>query len=178
MADGNGTTHGVRMAKASDADLNAAYDLAGFCESVQRGYYPATSSDVDHPLWLDGEDIDHLKHVHKRLVEILNRGSLFRVVGGLATLLSESNAIVDPDADCLELHPRIKEALAPAWTAMDAETLQCAGRYLVSDGTEVREARWQPRLKTWRFPSAAAALATVTHWRPMPTAPSPKEIQG
>ena len=50
----------------------------------------------------------------------------------------------------------------------------CADRYLVADVSNnfVGEARWQPRLLKWKFPSGKMAVGIVpTHWMPMPQAP-------
>ena len=48
-----------------------------------------------------------------------------------------------------------------------------AGTYLVASSftKEVGQARWRPRNKEWKFPSAAQAFA-MTHWAYMPSAPS------
>jgi len=104
------TTFGVRMAKATVTDLDAGFALAGVMESLAKGYYP-TGGEAEAegaPLHFDSDNIEHLQHLHELLLRIERRGSLFRVVGGLATLLSPGNNIVDPDDDCIALHPRFK----------------------------------------------------------------------
>lgn len=106
-------TIGVRMAKASAQDLDAAFALAGILESLGRGYYPAAGEAEcqDVPTHFDSDNMEHLQHLHEKLLDIERNGSLFRVAGGLATLLSEANAIIDPDDDCIALHPRIRAAI-------------------------------------------------------------------
>lgn len=98
---------GVRMAKASDRDIEAALELSNLMDAIGRGYYPASPGDDDAPLNFDSDDIEHLRHLHARIKAIADAGSLFRVVGGLAVLLNPQNAIVDPDADHIALHPRL-----------------------------------------------------------------------
>lgn len=107
-----GKTIGIRMAKATREDLDGAHELAGILESLERGYYPARETDEDPPTFFDHEDVEHLQYLVDRLLAIARKSSLFRVAGGLETLLSDNNAVVDPVADCIELHPRIKSALA------------------------------------------------------------------
>jgi hypothetical protein len=108
------TTIGVKMAKANAADLDGAHELAAILDNLDRGYYPARDGDEDAPTYFDHEDVEHLQHLCDRLLEIARKSSLFRVAGGLATLLSDHNAVVDPAADCIELHPRLTAALADA----------------------------------------------------------------
>jgi hypothetical protein len=48
-----------------------------------------------------------------------------------------------------------------------------AGRYLVASTclNAVREARWQPKLGKWTFPSAQSSFMP-THWMPLPEPPT------
>lgn len=46
-----------------------------------------------------------------------------------------------------------------------------AADYLVSDGTNVRMARWQPKKRTWKFPSAAQVFE-VRFWAAPPLPPT------
>jgi len=108
----SGVTY-VRMAKASTQDIDAAYELARLLEDIQRGYFPADGDDESNKTF-DEDKFDDLSALHERLQRISGKGSLFRVVGGLDTLLNPKNNIVDPDEDCLTLHPLLKAALANA----------------------------------------------------------------
>lgn len=99
-------TFSVRMAKATQQDIDAAFELSSILDALDRGYYPSRETDEDPPTYFDSDDRDHLQYLHERLTDIASRGSLFRVVGGLSTLLAPENAIVDPDDDCIALHPR------------------------------------------------------------------------
>lgn len=98
---------GLQMAKASDQDIEAALELSNLMDAIGRGYYPASPGDHDAPLNFDSDDIEHLRHLYERIRAIADAGCLFRVVGGLAVLLSPQNGIVDPDADHIALHPRL-----------------------------------------------------------------------
>lgn len=101
---------GVRMAKANAKDMEAAFEMAGLLEAMERGFYPAREGDEDAPTHFESDDIRHVQFLLDRLDEIARKGSLFRVVGGLDTLLSPNNAVVDPDDDCIALHPRFTQA--------------------------------------------------------------------
>lgn len=111
MAEGKQITVSVRMAKATDADMDAAYDMANLLSELGKGYYPRRNGDDDAPTFFDSDDREHLEYLHQRILEIEDRGSLFRVVGGMSTLLHAPNQIVDPDSDCIELHPKLRRAL-------------------------------------------------------------------
>lgn len=52
------------------------------------------------------DSIDDLRAVVEKLQEIARRGSLSRVVLGMAVVLDPKNEVFDPAADVLELHPR------------------------------------------------------------------------
>ena len=61
--------------------------------------------------------------VVQHLLAILRKGSVFRVAFGMAVMLDPRNEVVDPDADCLEMHPKFDAA------AKDAErTTVCLRR--------------------------------------------------
>ena len=104
----------VKMARASDDDLNVAYDLLGLLDNIERDYYPAGESDEDAPTFLDIDDPEHLRLVYDRLKEIIDRrgsGALHRVVGGFSTIANPRNALIDLAKDVIELHPRLIAAL-------------------------------------------------------------------
>lgn len=106
---------GMKMARATRADMDAAGEIAGILDNVARGYYPSPidAPDTD-PTFFDANEPDHLRFLFGRLMEAMRSapGGLFRVTGGFHTIMH--NDVVDPDADVLELHPRIVAALAAA----------------------------------------------------------------
>ena len=119
----------LRMAKASLEDIAGGFDLAAILDAIDKGEYPsyfATPEDRDAaeesgiPTFFDADDFDHLQHLHRLLMDLLQRRrgfSLWRVVMGMDTILR--NDILDPDDDCLAIHPkfaaenkRLRDALA------------------------------------------------------------------
>jgi hypothetical protein len=108
----------VRMAKADKSDMEAAYKLSSILESIRNGERPALESDNDEsPAESFNEsDIGHHQHLYKLLQDLVKENPAFfmRIVGGLSTLLHEKNQIVDPNDDCIGLHPRIVGALTEA----------------------------------------------------------------
>lgn len=105
----------MKMALASKEDFEAAYDLLGLLDNIDRGYYPADDQDEDVPTFLDEEDPEHLRVVYDRLKAIIDRcgsGAFHRIIGGFSMVCYEKNQVLDMTSDVVELHPRIKAALA------------------------------------------------------------------
>lgn len=101
-------TYSVRMAKADKDDLEAAYQIMNLLDSMSRGLYP--SSDENSPTFFDSDDWEHLQFLHQRIIEIAeNSGGVSRVVGAAGIILNEQNNLIDPDEDCIELHPSIAQ---------------------------------------------------------------------
>lgn len=116
------TNHTMRMALATEEDLNVAYDLLGLLDHVEYDYYPADEADEDAPTHLDTDDIEHLRLFYNKLKAIINRrgsGALHRVIGGFSTVRYAKNQILDLTKDTVELHPRLVAAL-DATKIMDA----------------------------------------------------------
>ena len=111
------TTYTMKMALATDEDLDVAYDLLGLLDNLEHDYYPADESDEDAPTYIDVDDQQHLRLFYDKLKAIVDRrgsGALHRVVCGFSTVRSEKNQVLDLTKDVVELHPRIKAALAAA----------------------------------------------------------------
>ena len=105
----------MKMAKPTDHDINLALDIARIVEDLEQRYRPAlVFGEEDQELWLDMESIDELQAVVEKIREIAARGSIFRVVLGMAVAIDPKNAVFDPDADTLELHPILLDALRDA----------------------------------------------------------------
>lgn len=101
-------TYSMRMAKADKDDLEAAYQVMNLLDSMSRGHYP--SSDEGTPTFFDSDDWEHLQFLHQRIIEIAeNSGGVSRVVGAAGIILNEQNNLIDPDEDCIELHPSIAQ---------------------------------------------------------------------
>lgn len=107
----------MKMAKASKADLDMAMTLANYCDSISRGHMPdALSKDEESIEWLDSNDLDQYQRLLHGLQELLDQGSIFRVVWGMAVVCDPENACIDPEADTIEHHPiRQKAESALLW---------------------------------------------------------------
>jgi hypothetical protein len=101
----------MKMAKASEADLEAAIKIASALEAIDRGLMPE-GFDAD-----DGEredfDIDSgrdCRNVIRHILDLMDNGSIGRVVWGMAVILDPANEAIDPDASAIEHHPKRLEA--------------------------------------------------------------------
>ncbi len=101
----------MKMAKASKADLEAAIKIASALEAIDRELMPE-GFDAD-----DGEredfDIDSgrdCRNVIRHILDLMDNGSIGRVVWGMAVILDPKNEAIDPDLDYIEHHPKRLEA--------------------------------------------------------------------
>lgn len=107
----------MKVARADRQDLDAAMTLMGLLDTVSSGYYPSDTADAeDDPLFFDTEDPEHLAQLWKRLKACLDAAPGFqgRVIFGAATMMDPRNEVIDPDDDCLSLHPKLKAAMKDA----------------------------------------------------------------
>lgn len=96
----------MKMAKASEADLNMAMTLANYCDAISCGHMPDDlSADPGSIEWLDSQDQDQYERLIEGMRKLLNQGSLFRVVFGMAVVCDPANQCIDPDSDVIEHHP-------------------------------------------------------------------------
>ena len=106
----------MKMAKASEADLDMAMELCGAIDAL-AGHWPTlptglcSQEDDDADDRFDCDDDRQCGTVLRHLLAIAERASLMRVVFGMTVLLDPRNKIVNPDADTLEHHPDIVAAL-------------------------------------------------------------------
>ncbi len=105
----------MRMARASEQDIEVAQQTASFIESLQKGWAPEALDSADDDFDID--DPDQCQHALRKLLEINDQGSIFRVTFGMLVLLDPANKLIDPDADTLEPHPDITTLLTNAQTA-------------------------------------------------------------
>lgn len=112
----------MKMAKASEADLSMAMDLANVLDDIERGFFPTKlQSDEDAEServeWIDTNDRQQYERLIFDLKHLLDKGSISRVIWGMAVVCDPSNECIDPDADCIEHHPmRQKIEAALLWT--------------------------------------------------------------
>lgn len=109
----------MKMAKASDADLKMAIELASALEALNNRWCPTMPEKIAKPPGDNAEvehfslyDDEHCRRVCEYLVRLTRSASLFRVVMGMAVILDPANKIVDLNADTLEHHPEVVTALA------------------------------------------------------------------
>lgn len=105
----------MKMAKASERDIDAAGAAMSVLNDITSGYYPMREGDdeEDTPLRFDPEDPEHLRRFYDLMTATLDAspGWPGRVIGGMCyVILYDANQIVDPDSDTLELHPRFAKA--------------------------------------------------------------------
>jgi len=102
----------MKMAKASERDLEMAMELSQFVEELVDGYVPKQAQDFeaacdsDETVWLDYDDTEQMASIIQALIAITRKGSIFRVTFGMAVLCDPANELLDPDADTLEIHPK------------------------------------------------------------------------
>jgi hypothetical protein len=105
----------IKMARASEQDLEVAQQTASFIESLQKEWVPE-AMDSDNDVF-DIEDSEQCQQVLRKLLEINDRGSIFRVTFGMLVLLDPANKLLDPDAETLEPHPEVAALLTNAQAA-------------------------------------------------------------
>lgn len=107
----------MKMAKASEADLDMAMELSNALGSLAQrwaAYVPEGAQvdpDSESIERLDLDDHEQRKRVLGYLIELAGRASLMRVVFGMAVVCDPSNELLDPDADTLEHHPDREKAI-------------------------------------------------------------------
>jgi len=102
----------MNMAKASEADMEMAMSLCTALESLERGLMPpdARAPDEEDAEDFDSEDAEHCYRALNDVLRIVRRGSIGRVVWGMAVLLDPANKVVNPDSHTLEEHPDVEDA--------------------------------------------------------------------
>jgi hypothetical protein len=105
----------MKMAKASEADLDMAMELANALEAL-NSHWGATmpekiakpQRDEDEAEGFSLDDDENCRRVCEYLIRLTRSASLFRVVCGAAVMLDPRNMCVDPNADVIEHHPDAK----------------------------------------------------------------------
>lgn len=108
----------MKMAKASEEDLRMAMDLVGALDALGQRFAPCMPEAIERLKGgrdverFDSDDDAQCGRALRHLLEVAERGSLSRVIYGMAVLLDPANKVVDPVADSLEHHPETVAALA------------------------------------------------------------------
>lgn len=111
------TITGMTMAKATQADLDAGMDLCNLLDALREGFMPDGIRLEEGESLFDHQSSIHLRALYHRLMELERRGSLFRVVFGMQTIMS--NNLLDPSVDHLAVHPRLTTGFVVANAAGD-----------------------------------------------------------
>jgi len=104
----------MKMAKASEADISMAMTMANILDDIERGYFPtklASDPESEDTEWLDTTDREQYGRLFDGLKRVLNQGSIFRVIWGMAVVCDPSNELLDPTSDVLAVHPKLTLAL-------------------------------------------------------------------
>lgn len=100
----------MKMAKASEADLDMAMKIANFLDAIDRETMPdELSDDKERIEWLDASDSEQMGRLLVGLKNQLRTGSIFRVIMGMAVVCDPRNECIDPDANTIEHHPKRKQ---------------------------------------------------------------------
>lgn len=99
----------MKMARASEADIDASLAVNRILDDLLKGYMPAVDEgeEDDGTTWFDRDDADQCKAVLGKLLDAADKGSLFRVAFGMQVVLDPRNELLDPNADTLEKHPKV-----------------------------------------------------------------------
>ena len=100
----------MKMAKASKADMDMALELCSALEALDRRFSPPGTEGDNDPEDLDLNDDAHCGQVLRHLHQLLQWGSIGRVIWGMYVLLDPANKLVDPNASTLEAHPDAEAA--------------------------------------------------------------------
>lgn len=99
----------MRMAKATDKDMDGAMRLYQFLNAIEDGHF--LPEDEDDENWPDFDYCSHadLEKLHEKLMEVFHSGGLMRVLMAASALLNPKNKLLDPDKDYLDDHPRFEQ---------------------------------------------------------------------
>jgi len=95
----------MKMAKASDTDMAMALKLCSALEAMDLRFFPEGAEGDSDPDDFDRDNDAHCGQALRHVLDILQGGSIGRVIWGMYVLLAPANKVVDPDADTLEDHP-------------------------------------------------------------------------
>jgi hypothetical protein len=162
----------MKMAKASEADLDMSIELSNALDSLTRRWGASVPEKVQRceegdTESFDRDDSEQCQRVLGYLLDLADRASISRVVFGCAVMLDPRNKCVDPNADTIELHPDVNAAL-------DAKTAKLLREWSEDVGDvlwwsfPVRESPWCGR------PTDSDWPGHHTHWTPLlvPAAPA------
>jgi len=96
----------MKMSKASSDDIDMAIMLAGYLESIERGYMPDELTDGEEcGEFIDTSDNEQYDRLIDGLQLLMRKGSIGRVVLGMAVVCNPNKKFIDPSAETIEGHP-------------------------------------------------------------------------
>lgn len=104
----------MKMAKASTADMEMAMKLCSALEAMDRRFFPDGAEGENDPEDFDCDDDTHCGQALRHVLDILQGGSINRVIWGMYVMPDPVNKVVDPDAHTLEDHPETLAAMKDA----------------------------------------------------------------
>ena len=100
----------MKMAKATEADISAAIEVAQILDAIGKRFMPMCLCNSDDDTeWFDIDSHDDCRKVIQKLLDIERGASVFRAAFGMAVLMDSANEVVDPDSDILEMHPKYRQ---------------------------------------------------------------------
>lgn len=94
----------MKMARASERDLEAALAVSRILEDLEEGYMPGPD-DAEDIEFFDRDDPEQCRRALDAILRAAQQGGIFRVTFGMTVVLDPRNKLLDPDADTLELSP-------------------------------------------------------------------------
>lgn len=112
----------MKMAKPSEKDIDAAGELMRLLDTIDERFggpwsIPEESTDLFEFLGeecFDSDNTQHLQVLYNHLAKLLHEAPNFqgRVIGGMCyVIMYDKNEIIDPNDDCLALHPKLRGLL-------------------------------------------------------------------
>ncbi|MCA8037063.1 hypothetical protein LGM46_29270 [Burkholderia arboris] len=167
----------MKMARASQADVDAAIDVTRILSELEKGYMPSSDEDEgEETEFFDRDDPEQCQKALCKLLDAADKGSILRVTWGMVVVLDPDNELLDPEADTIEMHPKIVAALKsraprtevagavpaddkPCTCHPDDRVEPCARQYAAS---ECKRAQHEPQVAddntTWPVTSKNIAL--------------------
>lgn len=115
----------MKMAKPSARDIEAAEELHQVLQLIDTRFGgPFQNHEAGNDLAelldngdnaFDSENLLHLQTLYNHLARLLRNAPNFygRVIGGMVwVIMNEANQILDPESDCIDLHPRFQQLAA------------------------------------------------------------------
>lgn len=149
----------MKMARASQADIDMAMELANALEALSSRWGATMPDKIakghrdeerDEAFCLD--DPADCRRVCEYLIELARSASLFRVAMGMAVVLDPRNELLDPDADTLQAHPKIQAALSAIDPLPDTH-YECAVREMDGLRADAERYRWLCLSPIYQAPS-------------------------